>query len=319
MKRLFLFLFVVVDFASMSRAEPELLNGVAVIVNDTVITFKDVFTAMADDEAFLERRYAFQPRVFEQKRKELMQQRIEDLVERRLILDEFKRAGYNLTDSVIEERINKDIRTYGNRMTLMKTLQARGLTFENYKTKTRERFIVEAMSEHYVPHDPVVSPTRISAYYTENQEKFKLPDQVKLRMISLTNRPNDTSYSPIKLAGEITAKLKEGAPFAEMAKLYSQDPQASKGGELGWVDKKFLREELSAKAFALNKNEYSDPIELGGSCYILLAEENRPSHVKPVAEVRDEIEDTLKSEEIKRRHEKWVERLKQKSFVRYFN
>ncbi len=318
MKRLLLLLYAITALAPTSRAEPQLLNGVAVIVNDTIITFKEVFTAMADDEAFLERRFAFQPQVLEQKRKELMQQRIEDLVERRLVLDEFKRAGYNLTDSVIESRINNDIRSYGNRMTLMKTLQARGLTFENYKTKTRERFIIEAMSEHNVPRDPVVSPNRIEAYYNANKEKFQLPDQVKLRMISLTNRPNDSAYSPKKLAEEIIAKLKEGAPFPEMAKLYSQDPQAAKGGELGWVDRKFLREELSEKAFALKKDEHSAPINLGGSCYILLAEDKRTSHIRPVTEVREEIEDTLKNEEMKRRHEKWIARLKQKSFVRYF-
>jgi hypothetical protein len=76
-------------------AEPTLLNGVAAIVNGAVITYKDVFTAMADDEDFLVRRYASQPQVLEQKRRELMQERIQVLVETRLILDEFKNAGFS--------------------------------------------------------------------------------------------------------------------------------------------------------------------------------------------------------------------------------
>jgi peptidyl-prolyl cis-trans isomerase SurA len=319
MKRLFIFAAALVVLAFSGQAEPTLLNGVAVIVNDAVITYKEVFTAMADDEEFLVRRYASQPQVLEQKRRELMQERIELLVETRLILDEFKKAGYNLPESVIEERVNKDIRSYGNRLTLMKTLQAKGLTYESYRKRKRDEVIVMAMSEHFVPHDPVVSPHRMETYYRENLERFRLPDQVKIRMIELTNRPNDTAFFSKKLAEEITAKLDEGAPFEEMAKIYSQGSKASAGGDFGWVDKKFLRPELAEKAFALQAGERSAVIETPEACYILLVEETRPSYVRPLSEVRDEVENTLKSEEIKRLHKRWIERLKQKSFIRYFD
>src|SRR5262245_9581151 len=110
MKRLLIFAVAFASFTLCARAEPILLNGVAAIVNEAIITYKEVFTAMADDEAFLERRYAFQPQVLEQKRRELMQERIELLVETRLILDEFKKAGFsNFPEAVIEEHINKEI------------------------------------------------------------------------------------------------------------------------------------------------------------------------------------------------------------------
>jgi len=317
MKRLLILTASAILASATVRGEPTLLNGVAVIVNDAVITLKEVFTAMAEDEAFLERRYAAQPQALEQKRRELLQERIELLIEARLILDEYKKVG-NLPESVIEQWINKDIRSYGNRMTLQKTLQARGVTFETYRTRKREQFIIDVMSEHFVPRDPVVSPTRIENYYKDNAEQFRLPDQVKLRMIELTNRPNDTAYSPKKLSDEILAKLKEGAAFPEMAKVYSQGSKASVGGDFGWVDKKFLRPELSEKAFALQSGECSGVIETPEACYIMQVEEARSSHIRPLSEVRDEVEGTLKAEERKRLHKKWIDRLKQKSFVRYY-
>ena len=319
MKRLLTSGLVLVSLTLGTRAEPTLVNGVAVIVDETVITYKDVFTEMADDEAFLERRYALQPAVLEQKRRELMQERIEYLVEQQLILHEFKRAGYNLPESVIDQRINKDIRNkYGNRLTLTRTLQARGLTFETYRAKLREGEIVTAMAEHFVPHDPVISPHRIDAYYLENREQFNMADQVKLRMIVLTNRAGDSAYSPRKLADEILAKLDEGAPFSEMAKIYSQGSQGATGGDWGWADKKLLRAELADKAFALKNGERSGVVETPDGCYIMLVEETRPSHIRPLSEVRDDIENTLKSEDIKRLHKQWIKRLKNKSFVRYF-
>jgi len=47
-------------------------------------------------------------------------------------------------------------------------------------------------------------------------------------------------------------------------------------------------------------------------------EESRASYVKPLSEVREEVESTLKTEETKRLHDKWIDRLKNKSFIRYF-
>jgi parvulin-like peptidyl-prolyl isomerase len=318
MKRLLLLFITVAAFGLTARSEPVRLNGIAVIVNSSVITYKEVFTAMADDEAFLARRYSTQPQAFEEKRLELMRERIEQLVEWRLILDDFKSSGFNFPESFIEEKINQDIHTYGNRMTLMKTLQAKGITFENYRTKTRERIIVNAMSEHFVPHDPVISPLRMENHYKENLEKFRLPDQVKLRMIVLTNQPGDNVSTPQKLGREILAKLEEGAPFADLAKIYSQGSQAPSGGDWGWVDKKVLRAELAEKAFSMKAGERSGLIETPQACYIMLVEEARPTHIRPLTEVRDEVEGTLKTEEIRRLHKKWVDRLKQKAFVRYF-
>src|SRR5262245_34767617 len=124
MKRVLLFLAALAALVPIGRSQPVLLNYVVAIVNDAIITRKEVLTATIDDALFLERRYGSQPQVLREKLRELEEERVEALVERRLILDEYKKAGYNLPESVFEERINRDIRTYGNRMTLMKTLQA---------------------------------------------------------------------------------------------------------------------------------------------------------------------------------------------------
>src|SRR3954464_7690334 len=100
-----------------------------------------------------------------------------------------------------------------------------------------------------IPYDPTISPAKIQGYYDENKDKFKLQDQVKLKMIVITNRPNDSAFSSVELAREILMKIKEGAPFPEMAKVYSQGSQAAAGGDWGWVEKSVLRSELAHVAF----------------------------------------------------------------------
>ena len=103
-----------------------------------------------------------------------------------------------------------------------------------------------------------------------------------------------------------------------MAKIHSDGPQRVNGGDWGWAGRDTLRPELAEKAFSLKTGERSDVIDLPDSCWLMLVEEARPAHVRPLVEVRDEIERTLRLTESSRVAKKWVARLKSKAFVRYF-
>ena len=43
-----------------------------------------------------------------------------------------------------------------------------------------------------------------------------------------------------------------------------------------------------------------------------------PAHVRPLNEVRDDIENTLRTQEQARIEKQWIESLKKKTFIRYF-
>ncbi len=294
------------------------VNSIAVIVNDKVITRKDVDMMTRDEEGFLRRRYAAQPEVLKEKLNTLFVERLEELVEHQLVLHEFDTLGRPLPESYIENRLNDDIKKFGDRLTLTKTLQSQGLTFESYRQKVREKTILDLMWSAKVPRDPVISPTRIENYYQANREKFHLEDQVKLRMIVLTNRPNETAYSPAQLARDIARKIDEGASFAEMARIYSQGSQAADGGDWGLVERKVLREDLAKVAFSLQPGQRSEVMDTPSGVYLMLVEESKPAHIRPISEMREEIESTLKGEESQRLRRQFVDRLKKKSFVRYF-
>ena len=59
-------------------------------------------------------------------------------------------------------------------------------------------------------------------------------------------------------------------------------------------------------------------VETPEACYLMLVEQTRPTHVKPLSEVRDDIETTLLTQEQKQLEQKWIEQLKKKAFIRLF-
>lgn len=301
-----------------AQPEPALANGIAAIVNDVVITYEEVRRSVEPALELLLKQYETQPHLLQQKVRDLEKERIEQLIAHQLILHDFTNSGYNLPESVLDDQIQARIREdFGDRLTLTKTLQAQGVTFERFRKNVREDIIIRALTDKHVKEELIISPYKIENYYQTNQSKFQLEDQVKLRMIVL-NKSKDKPEATRQLAEEIKGKLDSGAPFAEMAAIYSDGSQKTQGGDWGWVDQSVLNPELSKVAFSLQPGKQGEIVETPTACFLMLVEEKRAAHVRPLSEVRDEIEKLLIAQERARLQKQWIDRLRAKSFVRYF-
>jgi peptidyl-prolyl cis-trans isomerase SurA len=303
--------------AFSAPGEPVTINGINGIVHDTVITHQEVRDMTAPALRVLEREYRGQDETIRKKLAQAERENLEQLMERQLVLQDFKTSGYNLPESTLDDLVEDEIRNqYRDRRTLTKSLQGRGLTFEKYRTKLREQYIVGAMRQKYISSEIIVSPHKMEKYYGEHRDQFKVEDEVKLRIIELHRSSDPDGPEPKKVANEILMKLNDGASFEEMAAIYSQRPQQRKSAE--WFGKSVLRTELAQVALKLKAGEKSGVIETPDACYLLQVDEIRPERYRPLAEVRDEIEKNLVAEERNRLEKQWVERLKKKTFVRYF-
>ena len=307
---------LVVLLAGKTRAE--LASGINAIVHDSVITYQevDLFAAPAVNVAL--RQLRNDRAAFMNKVSELRSNSLDELVQRQLILHDYQASGYNLPESIIDEAIQDRIREkYGDRKTLTQTLQAEGQTYEKFRQQMRDQIIVDALRSKNISAELIISPHKIEEYYQQHQPDYQVEDQVKLRMIVL-NKSGETDTNTVNLAHDIAQKIKEGASFQEMATVYSQGSQRGQGGDWGWGDRSTLRKELADVAFKLNPGEVSPVIDTPGACFIMLVEDRKPAHIRPLSEVRDEIEKTLVVEERARLAKQYIDKLKKKTFVRYF-
>ncbi|HEX9048870.1 MAG TPA: peptidyl-prolyl cis-trans isomerase [Verrucomicrobiae bacterium] len=302
--------------AAVSHAE--VADGVKAIVNDRAITYAEVEDYARDAASALRQQYASQPDVFQQKLNELLNDSLDQLVERQLILHSFDVEGYKLPDSLLDNYMQGRIREqFGDRVTLMKTLQARGMTLEQYRQQIREQYITTALRQQNVQREIVVSPAKVQDYYQSHLASFRVEDQVKLRMI-VFNKTSSDDTNALKFAEEIEAKLKDGAAFTDLASIYSEGSQQHQSGDWGWVEKSVLRKELADVAFTLPAGKASDPVNTPDAVYIMLVEDKKVASAKPLADVRDEIEKTLRTQQQAQLQKQWIDGLKKKTFIRYF-
>jgi len=325
-KRFVLALLAAAAFVLPTRAAgTELLNGVAAIVNESVITFDDVnlFTRRAIkglENQLLPRGKTAE---FDQRRQTVMRDGLEQLIERDLIIHEFKTAGYNLPESIIDDVVSARVKEeFGDRLTLTKTLHERNQTFESFRKDERDAFVVSQMTIKNINQNLVISPKKIERFFSENQEKYRVGDRAKVRMI-LIDKSRHAVGEPKKIADEVLAKAKAGADFGKLADESSDDARRFKGGlrgDQGWVENKDsdLRKELRDFAFNANIGDLSPVIETDGAIFLLKVEAREQARVRPLTEVRDDVEATLKGVERERLRKKWINKLRAKAFVRYF-
>jgi parvulin-like peptidyl-prolyl isomerase len=311
-------LFAAAVLAGAVSARAELVNAIQAVVHDSVITYQEVNALTEQTADVLIDRYRSQPSVLERELNKMRAENLERQVQNKLILQDFKTAGYNVPESVIDDMFQDRLKSeFGDRARATKSLEERGMSIEKYRQLIRDRFVIQQLRLKNISQELIISPHKVETYYLSHREDFKVEDQVKLRMIVL-NKPKDGNGQTRKLADEIEGKLKEGAAFSEMATIYSQGSQRSQGGDWGWVEKSVLRKELSDVAFGLKPGERSGIIDTEQACYLMLVEDKRSAHYKTLTEVREQIDKDLLQEERTRLEKQWIERLKKKTFIRYF-
>lgn len=306
--------------AARLPAQPQerMVDGIAAVVNTNVITYGQVRELLM----FRQRSMDQQPSgEMKQKMKETQDAAIQDLVDRQLIIDEFKSQGFQIPEHVVDDRVNAIIREDfgGDRTAFVRTLKAQGFSLTRFREVEREKIIVQAMRQRAVQSEAVLSPDKIAEYYRKNLDKYSSPEEIRLSMIVI--RPESADGSPDSArsaASEIRQKLADGADFAGMAQMYSQDSTAELGGDWGWIDRKTLTSELNNVAFSLKPGELSDVVRVGNAFYILRVEAKKAAVTKPLAEMRDEIGQKLKEQERLRLQQQWIDGLRRKAYVKIF-
>jgi peptidyl-prolyl cis-trans isomerase D len=100
-----------------------------------------------------------------------------------------------------------------------------------------------------------------------------------------------------KKAEDVLKQLKAGGNFSELAKKYSEDPGSGKnGGSLGWIGRGRTVPEFEQTAFSLGKGATSGLVQSSYGFHIIRLDDKQAAHVKPLDEVKDQIEEAIKQQ-----------------------
>ena len=303
-------------------------NGVAAVINSEAITFRDVLaqTQMEEDDLKTQQQAG---KITDDERKARIRERrktvLDSLIETRLIIQDYKKKGYNFPAYYFDREEKQRVRDQfgGDRQALVKTLEERGITMADWKKNIRETFIVQQMRQINAKRFITISPHMIEAYYQDHVRDFLQPDRVKLRMIYLAPGSSPEVEATAK---EVLAQLESGVDFAVLAKKYSDYNRAGGGlfmDQGGWAEREGLKGELAEVAFTLRPGQSSGILSLPSAkgppaYYLLQVEEVKKATVTPLSSIRDAIEGTLQAAESEKVQKEWIDRLKRDAYIERF-
>lgn len=158
----------------------------------------------------------------------------------------------------------------------------------------QEHFVTSVFLKEKVIKNVTVNEEEAKNFYQMNLQEFvEVPEQVRARHILFRLPPNPTEEDKKKVierAESIIKLLKEGADFAEMAKIHSDDPGTkSKGGDLGFFGKGRMVKPFEDAVFSMKVGEISNPIQTNFGIHIIKLEEKKEAKYKPFEKVKDQV------------------------------
>jgi len=297
-------------------AAQQVLNGMAAVVNSDVITYSQMRELVGEKEKVVQNQLRGEELV--NKIKEIRLAALNDLIDRQLILQDFKTKGFQIPDYFVDQRVSTIIREEfgGDRQAFLRTLQAQEYTLERFKQLEKDKIIVQEMRRNAIKGAGNINENQIVEYYKEHADQYSTPEEIKLRMLVI--RGSGENSGPRKMIEEIRGKIVGGAEFGDLAKMYSQGSEQEQGGDWGWVDRKKLNEDLTKVAFNLKPGEVSKVVEVGGSYYLLFVEAKKAASAKPLKDLHAEIEKTLLQAERQRLQEAWIKKLRKPAYIKIY-
>lgn len=302
-------------------------NRIVAIVNSEVITAADVAQAMAPLYGQYQSMYPEDE--LPSKMQEMEPRIVNLLIEEKLMLQEAKTprtfevakgkwatpVPVKVSDEELTDALAQVKGQLGSEEEFQKILRDHEMTSQDLENRYRDQITIQKLMDREVRERVNISPSEITAYYEQHLEDYKSLPAVRLSNILIrVSGVLDDAQAKAK-AHDVWQALNAGAEFGELAKRYSEGPNAQGGGMIGWVERGRLIPEIEASVFTMEPGQISPVVKSSLGYHVFRMEEQRPARTKPIAEVQGEIRDKLYQQKYRARYAEWMSKLKERAYI----
>jgi len=299
------------------------VNGIAAKVNGRVITKNEVSFMLAPVYAQLRTQFPRLGPEFDKQFKEARDKVLEELIDRQIILDEFKQIGASIRPNLIDEEVKRQMRELynGDEVRFREELKNSRLTMEGYRTMTQEKMVVQSMRAQQFADAPPPLPNEIQNDYNEIKSTLRdtSKDMITFRKIFIPaadpESPLATPETQLALAEDLARQLDEGKEFEEIAKTNSKDAFASEGGLQEDIPRTDLAAEFAAIVFEAAEGKVLGPLLDPRGFTIVKVTGKKLGPAPPLGEVRGMIEERVRRKKTSAQYDRWIESRRKRSMI----
>jgi len=225
---------------------------------------------------------------------------VERIVDHLLVLEYGREKGITVSQEEVDAVVREVRQDYGQ-ADFQEILLKRCINLEEWKEGLREQILTRKIIENVLENVPPPTTQEIRTYFDSHSHEFKNPPMVKVRQVVTRTR---------KEAQSLLGKLNEGEKMEDLAPNHSIAPDGKMRGDLGWIRKGELEEEMERVIFSLPVGKFSPVVETSYGFHVFQVVSKRPEGAHFLPEVALEIEKKLFSQKWEEYFNQWLKEIR---------
>jgi peptidyl-prolyl cis-trans isomerase SurA len=244
---------------------------------------------------------------------------LDQLIDEKLVNQEADRLTITISEREIDAAV-KEMQNHNklNDAQFAAVLADEGLSMQKYREQLKGQMKKVRVIDQEIKSRIQVSKEEIETYYEKHASDFNAEPEVRIQQIRLVIPPESSAGEIARIqarAESILSKIKGGEDFTSLVSLYSQDPSASAGGDMGVFKRGELLPAIDEYAFGMKPGEVSPVIRTEGGFHIVKVLARREPSALTEEERRAEVKDVLFSQKAEELFKEWIAKLRKKAYI----
>ena len=258
-------------------------------------------------------------------RKRLIEQRLRQVIDTKLVLANLKRKmpaeglkrfeghlGEEFEQTEVKKRMQ--VAKVESRAQLDEWYRQRGTSLEREKRAFIEHMMAMQWVQQQVKRDEEVTHEQMLTYYRQNQEKFAIEAKCRWEQLTVGFGRRRSKREAYAMLADMGNQVLSGASFAEVAKTRSEGVTAENGGLHDWTTQNSLvSATLDRALFELPVGQLSPILEDRDQFHIVRVIERTPAGYTPFTEAQVEIKQEIRGERFREQREAFLEEIRQQT------
>ena len=301
------------------QSKIDVREEILVVVNKHIITRRGLSQAVEQQHAALYRQ--FSGKELDEKLVDAREKTLQGLVDAFLLEDKGAELGSPVTDEYVRATLDgiKKENNFATDADLERALKSSlGINLNEFIKRQKQQSTQQFVLQREVFSKVAVEDNELRAYYEDHKDEYRLPSRFRIRELVIAKGATEADQTEARKKLEsIQAELKGGKPFEDLARQHSTSPSKATGGDLGWMNKGFLRASIEEAAVKLKPEQVSDPIETDKDIYLIQLISMEDAPVTAFAEVKAKILEKLQEPKAQNAAEQYLVNLRMRANIRY--
>lgn len=215
--------------------------------------------------------------------KRLKREALDELIDRELLCQHGRRANLEVAPAEIDNAFAAIKARFNSDEQLQRRLRDAGFDATSYRDYLAcDQLARKSFAQ--LAGEPTVSDEDARTFLELHRARFVLPERAHASHILRRVPAPEQSEEARTLLAELRMRALAGEDFAALARKYSQDATAERGGDLGLFALEQMVPEFGQAAFALAPGEISEPVRSRFGWHLIRLESRHPPEPMPEGE-----------------------------------